>query len=96
MLKACKTAEEAAAISRTGQEEFLRIEKSVKPVVAAVMGSCMGGGMETALACHYRIAVNDAKTSFALPEVQLGLLPGAGGTQRLPRLVPIFFSYSFA
>ena len=49
----------------------------------------MGGGLELALACHYRIAVNDPKTQLALPEVMLGLLPGAGGTQRLPRLVSV-------
>ncbi|PAV92855.1 hypothetical protein WR25_24730 [Diploscapter pachys] len=53
------------------------------------MGSCLGGGLELALACHYRIAVNDKKTQLALPEVMLGLLPGAGGTQRLPRLASI-------
>jgi enoyl-CoA hydratase/long-chain 3-hydroxyacyl-CoA dehydrogenase len=87
MLKACKTADEAAEISRTAQAEFQKIEDSKKPVVAAIMGTCMGGGMETALACHYRIAVNDKKTTLALPEVMLGLLPGAGGTQRLPQLV---------
>lgn len=49
----------------------------------------MGGGLELALACHYRIAVNDNKTKLALPEVMLGLLPGAGGTQRLPKLVSL-------
>lgn len=49
----------------------------------------MGGGLELALACHYRIAVNTPKTTMALPEVMLGLLPGAGGTQRLPRLIAI-------
>lgn len=49
----------------------------------------MGGGLELALSCHYRIAVNDKKTQLALPEVMLGLLPGAGGTQRLPRLISL-------
>lgn len=53
------------------------------------MGTAMGGGLELALACHYRIAVNDKKTQLALPEVMLGLLPGAGGTQRLPRTVSL-------
>src|SRR5258705_4945818 len=57
------------------------------PVVAAIHGACLGGGLETALACRYRVASEHAKTVLALPEVQLGLIPGAGGTQRLPRLV---------
>lgn len=61
------------------------IEASAKPVVAALHGTALGGGLETALACHYRVAVPSAKCGF--PEVKLGLLPGAGGTQRLPRLV---------
>jgi len=60
-----------------------QIEHSQKPVVAAVAGSCLGGGFEVALACHYRIALNDKRTGFGVPEVKLGLLPGAGGTQRL-------------
>lgn len=90
MLASCKTAEEASEISSKAQQEFEKLEKSAKPVVAAVMGTCMGGGLELALACHYRVAVADKKTVFALPEVMLGLLPGAGGTQRLPRLVGYF------
>src|SRR6202790_1496419 len=61
------------------------IEDSAKPVIAAVGGVCMGGGLELALGCHYRIAAAGAK--IALPEVKLGLLPGAGGTQRLPRAI---------
>src|ERR1700719_4735747 len=60
-------------------------DDSPKPVVAAIHGYALGGGLETALACHYRIAVPSAKVG--LPEVQIGILPGAGGTQRLPRLV---------
>ena len=63
------------------------VEDCPKPVVAALSGVCMGGGLELALACHYRVAAADAQ--LALPEVKLGLLPGAGGTQRLPRLVAI-------
>ncbi len=59
------------------------IDNSDKPVIAAIHGTCFGGGLELALGCHYRVAAMDA--SFALPEVKLGLLPGAGGTQRLPR-----------
>ncbi|MEN3297513.1 MAG: 3-hydroxyacyl-CoA dehydrogenase [Burkholderiales bacterium] len=61
------------------------VESSQKPVIAAISGACMGGGLELALGCHFRIAKADAQ--IALPEVKLGLLPGAGGTQRLPRLV---------
>jgi 3-hydroxyacyl-CoA dehydrogenase len=61
------------------------IEAAGKPVVAAISGACMGGGLELALGCHYRVALADAKISF--PEVKLGLIPGAGGTQRFPRLV---------
>src|SRR5579872_7324302 len=60
-------------------------DDSAKPVVAAIHGYALGGGLETALACHYRIAVPSAKVG--LPEVQIGILPGAGGTQRLPRLI---------
>jgi 3-hydroxyacyl-CoA dehydrogenase len=62
-----------------------RIEDSTKPVVAAIFGTSLGGGFEVALACHYRVALADAK--IGLPEVNLGLIPGAGGTQRLPRIV---------
>ncbi|MFM0177238.1 3-hydroxyacyl-CoA dehydrogenase NAD-binding domain-containing protein [Paraburkholderia aspalathi] len=62
-----------------------RIEACSKPVVAAIHGAALGGGLEVALAAHYRLAVNGAK--LGLPEVQLGLLPGAGGTQRTPRLI---------
>lgn len=61
------------------------LESASKPVVAAIGGACMGGGLELALACHYRVAVKGAQ--IALPEVKLGLMPGAGGTQRLPRLL---------
>jgi 3-hydroxyacyl-CoA dehydrogenase len=61
------------------------VESAGKPVVAAISGACMGGGLELAMACHYRVAVKGAQ--IALPEVKLGLMPGAGGTQRLPRLI---------
>lgn len=61
------------------------VEQSAKPVVAAISGTCMGGGLELSLACHYRVATPDAEVG--LPEVKIGLLPGAGGTQRLPRAV---------
>jgi 3-hydroxyacyl-CoA dehydrogenase len=69
------------------QEVLALIENSSKPVVAAVHGTALGGGLEVTLACHYRIGVKDAR--FGLPEVKLGLLPGAGGTQRLPRVVGV-------
>ena len=61
---------------RKGHKIFNAIENSSKPFVAAIQGSCLGGGLETALACHYRIAVKDKKTGLGLPEVMLGLLPG--------------------
>lgn len=89
MIQACKTKDEILKMSKGGQEMFNRMEKSKKPVVSAIMGPCLGGGFEIALATHYRIAVNDSKTVVGLPEVMLGLLPGSGGTQRLPRLIGV-------
>jgi 3-hydroxyacyl-CoA dehydrogenase/enoyl-CoA hydratase/3-hydroxybutyryl-CoA epimerase len=84
-----KTAEEATNLSRQGQEFINRFATSTIPVVAAIHGSCLGGGLELALGCHYRLATDDPQTTLGLPEVQLGLLPGAGGSQRLPRLIGI-------
>jgi len=66
---------------------FDEMERSPKPFVAAVEGACLGGGLELAMACHMRMASTHPKTCFALPEVKLGILPGFGGTQRLPRLI---------
>ena len=79
--------EEILDLIREGQALFSRLESLAKPVVAAIHGACAGGGLELALACHYRLATRHKSTSFSLPEVQLGLSPGLGGTQRLPRLV---------
>ncbi|XP_076168400.1 monolysocardiolipin acyltransferase Mtpalpha [Ptiloglossa arizonensis] len=86
MLQGVKDIEDGYKLSSSCQQILNRIEKSQKPVVAAIQGSCLGGGLEVAMACHYRLAVNDSKTNLGLPEVQLGLLPGGGGTQRLPKL----------
>ncbi|VDP31376.1 unnamed protein product [Soboliphyme baturini] len=83
----CRTVEDGTALSLRCQSVLNRIHTNLKPVIAGIMGSCMGGGFELALACDYRIAVNTKETVFALPEVKLGLLPAAGGCQRLPRLV---------
>lgn len=82
-----RSPDEVSARIAEGQALLSRLERSAKPVIAAVHGPCVGGGLELALACHYRIASNHPRTLFALPEVNLGLLPGLGGTQRLPRLI---------
>jgi 3-hydroxyacyl-CoA dehydrogenase/enoyl-CoA hydratase/3-hydroxybutyryl-CoA epimerase len=82
-----RSALEGETLSRSGQALLDRLAALPVPVVAAIHGSCLGGGLETALACRYRIASDDPKTVLGVPEVMLGLLPGAGGTQRLPRLV---------
>lgn len=73
------------SLSQVGTRVFTRIERLNKPVIAAINGFALGGGLELALACHVRIASTTAK--FGFPEVKLGLIPGYGGTQRLPRLV---------
>lgn len=82
-----KTAKDAQTASAFGHTMMTRIEKGRVPVVAAIEGACLGGGLEFALSCAYRIAADTPKTVLALPEVQLGLIPGAGGTQRLPKRV---------
>jgi len=81
------TAAEAEHLSLGGQAMLDRIARMSKPVVAAIHGACLGGGLEFALACHYRVATIHPKTQLGLPEAQLGLLPGMGGCQRLPRLI---------
>lgn len=86
-LNATTSAEAAAALSSAGQAAMTRLETFGKPVVAAIHGDCLGGGLELALACTARVATASDKTKLALPEVMLGLLPGAGGTVRLPRLI---------
>jgi 3-hydroxyacyl-CoA dehydrogenase/enoyl-CoA hydratase/3-hydroxybutyryl-CoA epimerase len=89
MLDACQTAEQAETIAAMGQQMFDRLEQLRLPLVAAIHGPCLGGGLELALACHVRVASSSPKTVLGLPEVQLGLLPGSGGTQRLPKLVGV-------
>ncbi len=84
---ALKSREEATRLSRDGQAILDRVAASRKPVVAAIQGACLGGGLELALACHYRVAADHPKTVLAAPEVQLGIIPGAGGCNRLPRVV---------
>ncbi len=66
---------------------FRRMETGGKPFVAAINGHALGGGFEMCLACHHRIAANNPKTKIGLPEAKIGLLPGGGGTQRLPRMI---------
>lgn len=82
-----RSATEAEQLSRQGQLLLEKLESLRVPVVAAIHGACLGGGLEVALACSYRVATDHAKTKLGLPEVQLGLIPGAGGTQRLPQTV---------
>lgn len=87
VLEKMTSADEAAELSRRGNQLLRTLADANKPVVAAVHGSALGGGLEVALACNYILATDHPSTVLALPEVMLGLLPAAGGTQRLPRRV---------
>ncbi|QEE25493.1 3-hydroxyacyl-CoA dehydrogenase [Rhodanobacter glycinis] len=92
-LTAIKSPEEAFRLCEDMKALLRRIEKSGKPVVAAINGTALGGGLEIALACHARFALEDPALKLGLPEVKLGLLPGGGGTQRLPRMLGIQKSF---
>lgn len=82
-----KTREDVEAAVRSGQEIMNHIEDLPMPTIAAINGACLGGGCELALACDYRMATEDSSTKIGLPEVQLGILPGFGGSIRLPKLI---------
>ncbi|TQV76716.1 fatty acid oxidation complex subunit alpha FadJ [Aliikangiella marina] len=82
-------AEEAVELAKKGHVIFGQLEDLNMPVIAAIHGACLGGGLELAMACSHRICTDAKITRLGLPEVQLGVLPGGGGTQRLPRLVGI-------
>src|SRR5439155_14600390 len=86
-LKALSGAQAAREISQLGQKIFQELAELPIPTVALISGACLGGGLEFALGCTYRIAGDDRKTLLGLPEVKLGLIPGWGGTVRLPRQV---------
>jgi 3-hydroxyacyl-CoA dehydrogenase / enoyl-CoA hydratase / 3-hydroxybutyryl-CoA epimerase len=82
-------AAEIYEFARSFSTLFRKLETCGKPLVAAINGTALGGGLELCLACHYRVALDNPKTKLGLPEVTIGLLPGAGGTQRLPRMIGI-------
>jgi 3-hydroxyacyl-CoA dehydrogenase/enoyl-CoA hydratase/3-hydroxybutyryl-CoA epimerase len=82
-----RTPDDATRLSRDGQLLMQKVADSTKPIVTAIHGACLGGGLELALATDYRVASDHPRTQLGLPEVQLGLIPGAGGSNRLPRLI---------
>lgn len=86
-IRSVRSKTQARQVVRRGQQLFERVERLGIPTFAAIHGPCLGGGLEFALACRYRVARDDAHTRLGLPEVELGLLPAWGGTQRLPPLV---------
>jgi 3-hydroxyacyl-CoA dehydrogenase / enoyl-CoA hydratase / 3-hydroxybutyryl-CoA epimerase len=86
---AITTEPDALAKAKAGQDVFNKIEALPYPTIAVIDGACLGGGMECALSCTYRIVTDSDKTSLGLPEVSLGIIPGWGGTQRMPRLIGI-------
>jgi 3-hydroxyacyl-CoA dehydrogenase/enoyl-CoA hydratase/3-hydroxybutyryl-CoA epimerase len=88
-LKALGDKEAVIAMLQRGHDLMQRVAGLPFPTVAAIHGACLGGGLELALACRYRVATEHRKTKLGLPEVQLGLIPGLGGTQRLPRLIGV-------
>jgi 3-hydroxyacyl-CoA dehydrogenase/enoyl-CoA hydratase/3-hydroxybutyryl-CoA epimerase len=86
-IRGMKTADEVRMVLSAGHELFDHVERMPFPTVAVIHGPCLGGGLEFALACRHRVARDDASTRLGLPEIMLGLIPGWGGTQRLPRAV---------
>ncbi|HEX6219675.1 MAG TPA: 3-hydroxyacyl-CoA dehydrogenase NAD-binding domain-containing protein [Acidimicrobiia bacterium] len=89
MLREAESSEQLSSLSRSAQQAMDRVAALDFPMVAAIEGDCLGAGLELALACDYRVAADTPSTRLGLPEVQLGLIPGAGGTVRLPRLIGI-------
>lgn len=89
MLNAVQNAADGKQLAAGGHEVFNRISQSQRPFIAAIHGPCLGGGLELALACHYRIATDDRITKIGFPEVMLGLLPGGRGATLLPRMVSL-------
>src|SRR5690554_5253362 len=88
-------AKDFEAMINSLKADMRALETYGKPVVAAINGTALGGGLELALACHYRVAIDDDRTQLGLPEVTLGLLPGGGGTQRLPRMIGLEAAFPF-
>src|SRR5688572_12162957 len=88
-LQALKEPEQVIEMLQRGHALMNRLAALPFPTVAAIHGACLGGGLELALACRYRVATEHPKTRLGLPEVKLGVIPGLGGTQRLPRLIGV-------